>query len=189
LGLGELKLTLVTLQLADRFVKVPRGIIEDVRIKFDKFYYPVDFIVLGIELVVNLEIQIPVILGCPFLATANALINYRTRVMKLSFRNMTVELNIFDINMQPFDYERAKSACIIEEIVEQTVNEPSVEDHWENALLHLEATLTWTLYLSKLTPCWTQLLRQKIKLGKPQRHHPLIHLHQQLSLPSGNGSL
>jgi hypothetical protein len=38
LGLGELKPTSVTLQLADRFVKVPRGIIEDVLIKVDKFY-------------------------------------------------------------------------------------------------------------------------------------------------------
>ncbi|XP_062155199.1 uncharacterized protein LOC133863257 [Alnus glutinosa] len=38
LGLGELKPTLVTLQLADRSVKVPRGIIEDVLIKVDKFY-------------------------------------------------------------------------------------------------------------------------------------------------------
>ncbi|XP_062167003.1 uncharacterized protein LOC133873299 [Alnus glutinosa] len=105
LGLGELKPTSMTLQLADRSVKVPRGIIEDVLIKVDKFYYPVDFIVLDTELVLNVEIQIQVILGCPFLATANALINYRTGVMKLSFGNMTVELNIFDISRQPFDYE------------------------------------------------------------------------------------
>jgi hypothetical protein len=45
LGLGELKPTSVTLQLADRSMKVPRGIIEDVLIKVDKFYYLVDFIV------------------------------------------------------------------------------------------------------------------------------------------------
>jgi hypothetical protein len=102
LGLGELKPTSVTLQLADISVKVPRGIIEDVLIKVDKFYYPVDFIVLDTEPVMNVEIQIPVILGRPFLATANALINCRTGVMKLSFGNMTVELNIFDISRQPF---------------------------------------------------------------------------------------
>jgi hypothetical protein len=105
LGLGELKPTSMTLQLADRSVKVPRGIIEDVLIKVDKFYYPVDFIFLDTEPVMNVEIQIQVILGCPFLATANALINCRTGVMKLSFGNMTVELNIFDISRQPFDYE------------------------------------------------------------------------------------
>jgi hypothetical protein len=46
LELGELKSTSITLQLANRSVKKPRGIIEDVLIKVDKFYYPVDFIVL-----------------------------------------------------------------------------------------------------------------------------------------------
>jgi hypothetical protein len=43
-GLGELKPTSMTLQLADRLVKVPRGIIEDVLIKVDKFYFLMDFI-------------------------------------------------------------------------------------------------------------------------------------------------
>jgi len=37
----------MTLQLADRTVKEPRGIIEDVLNEVDKFYFPIDFIVLG----------------------------------------------------------------------------------------------------------------------------------------------
>jgi hypothetical protein len=45
LNLGELKPTSVTLLLADRSVKVPRGIIKDVLVQVDKFIYPVDFIV------------------------------------------------------------------------------------------------------------------------------------------------
>jgi hypothetical protein len=73
-------------------------IIEDVLIKVDKFYYLVDFIILDIEPAVNVKIQVPIILRRPFLATTNALINCRTGVMKLSFENMTVELNIFDIS-------------------------------------------------------------------------------------------
>jgi hypothetical protein len=105
LGLRELKPTSVTLQLADRSVKIPRGIIEDVLIKVDKFYYPMDFIVLDTESILNVGIKTPMILGRPFLATANALINCRTRVMKISFGNMTVELNIFDISRQPFEHE------------------------------------------------------------------------------------
>jgi hypothetical protein len=39
LGLGELKSTSMTLQLADRSVKILRGIIEDVLIKVDKFFF------------------------------------------------------------------------------------------------------------------------------------------------------
>jgi hypothetical protein len=49
LGLGELKPTMVTLQLADRSMKRPWGIIEDVLIKVDKFYFPIDFIVIDTE--------------------------------------------------------------------------------------------------------------------------------------------
>ena len=46
LGLGELKPTNITLSLADRSVKIPKGIVEDVLVKVDKFYYPIDFVVL-----------------------------------------------------------------------------------------------------------------------------------------------
>jgi hypothetical protein len=118
LGLGKLKPTSMTLQLADRSMKIPQRIIEDVLIKVDKFYFPVDVIVLDIEPVQNVGIQIPVILGRPFLATANALINCRTGVMKISFGNMTVELNIFDISKQPLEYDKVRSVCLIEEINE-----------------------------------------------------------------------
>ena len=40
----------------------------------------------------------PIILGRPFLATANAIINCRNGVMQLTFGNMTLELNIFHLN-------------------------------------------------------------------------------------------
>jgi hypothetical protein len=51
LNLGELKPTSVTLLFADRSVKVPRGIVEDVLVQVDKFIYPVDFVVLDTQLV------------------------------------------------------------------------------------------------------------------------------------------
>ena len=43
LGLGELKPTNITLSFPDRSVKIHKGIVEDVLVKVDKFYYPVDF--------------------------------------------------------------------------------------------------------------------------------------------------
>ncbi|RVW18378.1 hypothetical protein CK203_112311 [Vitis vinifera] len=49
LGLGELKPTSITLSLADRLVKIPRGMIEDVLVQVDNFYYPVDFVVLDMD--------------------------------------------------------------------------------------------------------------------------------------------
>jgi hypothetical protein len=102
LNLGELKPTSVTLLLADRSVKVPREIVEDVLVQVDKFIYPVDFIVLDTQPVEACN-SIPVILGRPFLPTSNALINCRNGLMKLSFENMILEMNIFNICKQPGD--------------------------------------------------------------------------------------
>ena len=47
LGLGELQPTSFTLQLADRSIKRPRGILEDVLVQVGKLILPADFIVLG----------------------------------------------------------------------------------------------------------------------------------------------
>jgi hypothetical protein len=38
--------------------------------------------------------------------------------MKISFENMTVELNIFNINTQPLDYDEIHHVCLIEEIID-----------------------------------------------------------------------
>ena len=96
--MGELKPTNITLSLADRSVKIPKGIVEDVLVKVDKFYYPVDFVVLDTEPIASGPNHVPIILGRPFLATANAIINCRNGVMQLTFGNMTLELNIFHLN-------------------------------------------------------------------------------------------
>ena len=101
LGLGELKPTSITLSLADRLVKIPKGIVEDVLVKIDKFYYPVDFVVLDTAPSSNEPNHVPIILGRPFLATANAIINCRNGIMQLTFGNMTLELNIFNFNDNP----------------------------------------------------------------------------------------
>ena len=101
LGLGELKPTTITLSLADRSVKIPKGIVEDVLVKIDKFYYPVDFVVLDTEPSSNEPNHVPIILGRPFLATANAIINCQNGIMQLTFGDMTLELNIFHLNDNP----------------------------------------------------------------------------------------
>lgn len=49
LGLGKVKPTTATLQLADRSLTYPRGITEDVLVKVDKFILPADFVVLDVE--------------------------------------------------------------------------------------------------------------------------------------------
>ena len=76
LGLGKLKPTTITLSLVDISIKIPKGTVEDVLIQVDKFYYPIDFVVLDTELVAVGTNYVLIILGRPFLATSNAIINY-----------------------------------------------------------------------------------------------------------------
>jgi hypothetical protein len=116
LNLGELKPTSVILLLAARSVKVPRGIVEDVLVQVNKFIYPVDFIALDTQPVEACN-SFPVILGRPFLATSNALINYRNGLMELSFENMALEMNIFNICKQPGDDNDLQEVDLIEELV------------------------------------------------------------------------
>ncbi|KAL0454826.1 UNVERIFIED_CONTAM: hypothetical protein Slati_0821800 [Sesamum latifolium] len=71
LGMHELTPTIVTLQLADSSIKYPRGIIEDMLVKVEKFVIPVDFVVLDMKEDANT----PLILDRPFLAIGKALID------------------------------------------------------------------------------------------------------------------
>ena len=95
LGLEELRPTNLTLLLADRSVKVPKEIIEDVILKINKFYFRVNFVVLDTKLVINPNNHSPVILGKVFFTTIDVGIRCRNGVMALLFRNMIVELNVF----------------------------------------------------------------------------------------------
>ena len=79
LGLGEARPTTVTLQLAYRSLKHPRGVIEDVLVKVDKFIFPADFIVLDMEE----DKEIPIILGRPFLVTGRVMTDVQRGELKL----------------------------------------------------------------------------------------------------------
>ncbi|MBE2321374.1 retroviral-like aspartic protease, partial [Solirubrobacter sp. CPCC 204708] len=73
--LGTLQDTPTILQFADRSTKVPRGVLQDVLVKIDSFVFPADFVVLDMEPVDANRPQIPVIIGRPLLATANAVLH------------------------------------------------------------------------------------------------------------------
>lgn len=118
LGLGELKPTTITLQFVDRSVKILRGVVKDVLVQVNKFYFPIDFIVLDTQPMLNACTQIPIILGHPFLVTSNALINCRNGVMKLSFGNMTLELNIFNICKQHGDVDDVHEVNFVETVMQ-----------------------------------------------------------------------
>ena len=113
LGLGEARPTTVTLKLADRSLKHPRGVIEDVLVKVDKFIFPADFIVLDMEE----DKQIPIILGKPFLATGMAMIDVQKGELKLRVQDDEVIFSVFNA----VRHQAESNACFMIEAVEAVV--------------------------------------------------------------------
>ncbi|GKC18221.1 DNA-directed DNA polymerase [Tanacetum coccineum] len=93
LGLGILSHTRLTIKLADRTIKQPRGIAENVLVRIGKFIFPIDFIILDIPE----DDDVPLILGRPFLSTAHSKIDVFKRKItlrvgeeKLVFKSFTI---------------------------------------------------------------------------------------------------
>ncbi|KAJ4718833.1 DNA-directed DNA polymerase [Melia azedarach] len=129
LGLGEAKSTTVSLQLADRSIKHPRGVIEDVLIKVDKFIFPADFIVLDMEE----DREIPLILGRSFLATGRTLIDVQQGKLILRVQDEQVEFNETFKEEHP---QEPLEACIVHAQSTNAEDERVVE-----CARYLEATL------------------------------------------------
>ena len=68
LGLGDSKRTAMRLLMADRSVKRAIGLLHNVLVKVESFIFPADFVILDCEV----EFEVPIIVGRPFLATGRA---------------------------------------------------------------------------------------------------------------------
>nr|GEW88609.1 RNA-directed DNA polymerase, eukaryota [Tanacetum cinerariifolium] len=80
LGLGILSHTRLTIKLADRTIKQPRGIAENMLVRIGKFIFPIDFIILDVPV----DDDVPLILGRPFLSIAYSKIDVYKRKFTLS---------------------------------------------------------------------------------------------------------
>jgi len=120
LGLGKPKQTRMSIQLADKTVRNPRGIVEDVLVKINKFVFPVDFIVLDMDE----DNSIPLILGRPFLATAKTKIDVATGELILRVGDESINLQALDSAKTTFD-EGKKVTSIDNQIVQPSSQETS----------------------------------------------------------------
>ena len=117
LGLGEARPMTVTLHLADKSLKHPRGVIEDVLVKVDKFIFLVDFIVLDMEE----DREIPIMLGTPFLATGRAMIDVQKEELKLRVQDEEVRFSLFNVVRHPAE----SVTCLMIEVMEAIVSRQS----------------------------------------------------------------
>ncbi|CAM8957762.1 unnamed protein product [Rhodiola kirilowii] len=97
LNLGDLCPINVTICLADHSCRLPRGILKDVPVKVKNIYIPADFIVLDI----SKDIDIPIILGRPFLYTTKAVIDMDRGSLALRVGSERVVFNLPDMSKSP----------------------------------------------------------------------------------------
>ncbi|XP_074306274.1 uncharacterized protein LOC141641514 [Silene latifolia] len=112
-GLHDMIPTSMTLQLADRSVQRPMGVIEDVPVKVGDFYIPADFIVLDIPE----DQQTPIILGRPFLATGDVKISFKEGKLTFKVGGNVVEFSLTGAMSQPM-FESVYSVDMLEEVIE-----------------------------------------------------------------------
>ncbi|XP_021658910.2 uncharacterized protein LOC110648853 [Hevea brasiliensis] len=131
LDVGELKPTTISLKLANWFVKYPIGILENIPIKVGKFFIPIDFVLLEMEE----DVQIPIILGRPFLTTAGAIIDIKNGRLTLKVVDEEVEFNMF----RAMKHKLEPDECLRFNIVDKLVKE-HLEDPFEAFTVHGHTT-------------------------------------------------
>jgi len=125
LGLGKLSPTRIFLQLADRSIKYPMGILEDVAIKVDDFYVPIDFVVLDMAE----DSRTQIILGRPFLATTGCKIDVKEGKLTFNVGEHYVEFELFkDFEFSPSTFSNCGCEIVDSDepmdVLKLTLNDP-----------------------------------------------------------------
>jgi len=91
--LGELEImpTRITLQLVDRSITRPYGVIEDALVRVKYFIFPADFVVMDI----CEDNDIPVILGRPFMLIASCIVDMGRKKLELDFEDQKIDFDLF----------------------------------------------------------------------------------------------
>jgi len=116
--IGDVKVRLIrmTLQLADRSIKYPHGIVEDLLVKVDKFLFPIDFVVMDIEE----DAEVALILGRPFMKTAKVIIDVDKGKLKVCVQDEEVSFNVFEAMKYSNDQKECFRVNVIDDICFET---------------------------------------------------------------------
>ncbi|XP_057760642.1 uncharacterized protein LOC130981020 [Arachis stenosperma] len=87
----EVKPTQMSLELVDKSLVIPRGVIENLLVQVGTFIFPVDFVILDL----GEEGSDSIILGRPVLATARAIIDVEQGELTLRVHDKSINLNVF----------------------------------------------------------------------------------------------
>ena len=114
----------VILELIDRSITYPRGILEDVLVKVNKFIFLVDFVVLDIEE----DHMVPLILGKPFLTVVRALIDVQKCNMILRINDEQITFDVYKDSNFSFRDNTCFSIDAINRFVDISIQENKCVD-------------------------------------------------------------
>ncbi|XP_075106803.1 uncharacterized protein LOC142179818 [Nicotiana tabacum] len=134
LGIDRARLTSMLLQLADRIVKRPTRILDDVLVQVGKFVFPADFVILDCQV----DEEIPIILGRPFLATGRELIDYETEELKMRLKNEEIIFNIQQSTRRPSEFANCSLVEVVDVILQEEDETLNVRDLLEACWMNLE---------------------------------------------------
>ncbi|RDX78345.1 hypothetical protein CR513_41392, partial [Mucuna pruriens] len=108
----------MTIQLANRSIIQPLGVLEDVLVQVNELMFPTDFYVLDMEDETSGK-ESTLILGRPFLMTARTKIDVHVGTLSMEFGDTLVQFNIYKAMKHPTKDHSLFSIDIIEELVEE----------------------------------------------------------------------
>ncbi|XP_015965235.1 uncharacterized protein LOC107488963 [Arachis duranensis] len=130
LAIEELKPTRMSLVMADRSIKTPNGIVENMLVKVGKFIFPTDFVILDTEEEGNNSI----ISRRPFLATARAIIDVENGEMIFRVHNEQMVKNVFKSMQHSPEQENYMKVDMIESLVEKMLEATCPEQQEEEVV-------------------------------------------------------
>jgi len=104
--------TSMTLQMADRSIKRPVEIVDDVLMKVQKFLLHVDFEILNCVV----DKEIPIILGRPFHAIGRAIIDSKRYEIKFRVNDEEVTFQVIKVMKLPHAYESISVIDVVDEV-------------------------------------------------------------------------
>ena len=148
--------TRMTLQLADRSIKHPYGIVEDMIVKVDKFLFPVDFVVMDMEK----DAEVPLILGRPFMKTAKIIIDVDKGKLKVCVQDEEVSFDVFEAMKHPSGARECFRVDVLDEIcTEQQTRLCTSEPLMKTLINNLEELNEWEE--EEVRECWEKLGKAK----------------------------
>ncbi|XP_016206346.1 uncharacterized protein LOC107646693 [Arachis ipaensis] len=112
LAIEELRPTRMSLQMADRSLKIPNGVVENLLVKVGEFIFPTDFVILDMEE----EGHNSIILGRLFLAAARAIIDVEKGEITLRVHDEKMIINVFKAMQYPPEKEKHMRVEMVEEV-------------------------------------------------------------------------